>query len=133
MPKNAPYVRFEVYVPVHFAIVQNGDRYGDRHMERDTLDPSLVARFTREAVKRFGGATQAHPGDGPPYRGWWFSTESKTLMVDDLTYFFVLVRADRLDEAERFFSRWQETFRVHTNQDVILITLHSTQSLGGFL
>lgn len=129
----AHYVRFEVYVPVHFTTVEESAETGGKVLIKHSLDSELVSEFANEAVLRFGGVTQAHPAGGPPYRGWWWSDTQRQLMPDDVTYLFTLVEISRLDEAEEFFSLWQTRFAKEMSQEVILVVRWPIQTLGGFL
>jgi hypothetical protein len=93
------------------------------------LDAGQVDTFLREAVSRFGGATQAHPMGHPPYHGMWADNE-REIVVDDITYLFVLVSAEQFQNALTFFDRWRREFVTGLNQDAVLVTHWPVQTIG---
>ena len=125
----AHYNRFEIYLPVRYRIVTTDPATGKHSETARSLDPDQVDRFLREAVVRFGGATRAHPMGHPPYHGLWADDEQE-IVVDDITYLFVLVSADRFQEAIAFFDNWRREFATGLNQDVVLITHWPVQTIG---
>ena len=125
----AHYSRFEVYLPVRYRIVTTNPVTGQQSETVRSLNPDQVDRFLREAVVRFGGATRAHPMGHPPYHGMWADNEQE-IVVDDITYLFVLVTADHFQDAIAFFDGWRREFATGLNQDVILVTHWPVQTIG---
>ena len=125
----AHYNRFEVYLPVRYRVVEQDPSTGKQSERAVETNPATVARFQREAVALFGGATHAHPMGHPPFLGMWSDATSQ-IIVDDVTFLFVLVPAERFQEALSFFEGWRQTFIKELNQDAILITHWPVQTLG---
>jgi hypothetical protein len=125
----AHYNRFEVYLPVRCRVTATDPVTGDRTETGHALDPGQVDRFLREAVARFGGATRAHPMGHPPYHGMW-ADRDKEIVVDDITYLFVLVSAEQFQDAVAFFDRWRREFVTGLNQDAVLVTHWPVQTIG---
>ena len=125
----AHYNRFEVYLPVRYRIVTTNPDSGQQSETVRSLNPDQVDRFLREAVVRFGGATRAHPMGHPPYHGMWVDNEQE-IVVDDITYLFVLVSAEQFPDALTFFDGWRREFATGLNQDVILVTHWPVQTIG---
>jgi hypothetical protein len=125
----AYYNRFEVYLPVRYRVVTTDPVSSVRSETARCLDPAQVDRFLREAVTQFGGATRAHPMGHPPYHGMWADRDQE-IVVDDITYLFVLVSAERFQDALAFFDRWRREFVTGLNQDAILVTHWPVQTIG---
>lgn len=125
----AAYNRFEVYLPVRYRIVTTDPATGERAEAVRELDAGQVDMFLREAVARFGGATQANPTGHPPYHGMWVDNE-REIVVDDITYLFVLVSAEQFQDALTFFDHWRREFATGLNQDAVLITHWPVQTIG---
>ena len=125
----AHYNRFEVYLPTRYRIVTTDPSTGKRTEAVRALDSQQVDRFLREAVDRFGGATQAHPMGHPPYHGMW-SDDEREIVVDDITYLFVLVSAEQFQDALVFFDGWRREFATGLHQDAVLVTHWPVQTIG---
>ena len=119
--RRAHYNRFEIYLPIRYRILRMDSVTGEQSESVRSLNSDQVDRFLREAVHRFGGATRAHPMGHPPYHGMWTDNEQE-IVVDDITYLFVLVSADQFQDAITFFDGWRREFATGLNQDVVLIT-----------
>ena len=127
--RMAHYNRFEIYLPIRYRILRTDSVTGEQSESVRSLNSDQVDRFLREAVVRFGGATRAHPMGHPPYHGMWADNEQE-IVVDDITYLFVLVSADQFQDAITFFDGWRREFATGLNQDVILITHWPVQTIG---
>jgi hypothetical protein len=127
--RMAHYNRFEIYLPVRYRILRTDSVTGEQSESVRSLNSDQVDRFLREAVHRFGGATRAHPMGHPPYHGMWADNEQE-IVVDDITYLFVLVSADQFQDAITFFDGWRREFATGLNQDVVLITHWPVQTIG---
>ncbi|HEU5115976.1 MAG TPA: hypothetical protein VFT74_04800, partial [Isosphaeraceae bacterium] len=114
----AHYNRFEIYLPVRYRILRTDSVTGEQSESVRSLNSDQVDRFLREAVHHFGGATRAHPMGHPPYHGMWADNEQE-IVVDDITYLFVLVSADQFQDAITFFDGWRREFATGLNQDVV--------------
>jgi hypothetical protein len=127
--RMAHYNRFEIYLPIRYRILRMDSVTGEQSESVRSLNSDQVDRFLREAVHRFGGATRAHPMGHPPYHGMWTDNEQE-IVVDDITYLFVLVSADQFQDAITFFDGWRREFATGLNQDVVLITHWPVQTIG---
>src|SRR6476619_1994079 len=127
--RMAHFSRFEIYLPVRYRIVTTDPVTGKQTETVRGPNPDQVDRFLREAITRFGGATRAHPMGHPPYHGMWADSE-REIVVDDITYLFVLVSADQFHDAVGFFDGWRREFATGLNQDVVLITHWPVQTIG---
>jgi hypothetical protein len=127
--RMAHYNRFEIYLPVRYRILRTDSVTGEQSASVRSLNSDQGDRFLREAVHHFGGATRAHPMGHPPYHGMWTDNEQE-IVVDDITYLFVLVSADQFQDAITFFDGWRREFATGLNQDVVLITHWPVQTIG---
>ena len=125
----AQYNRFEVYLPVRYTVTETDVSTGRQRKRAVETNPATIAKFKREAVALFGGATHAHPMGHSPFLGMW-SNEQGQIDVDDVTYLFVLVPAERFQEAIDFFDQWRLRFIEELNQDAVLITHWPVQIIG---
>src|SRR5213080_5122185 len=128
----AHYVRFEIYIPLTYTVLERDPRTKRAHRVNHSIDEDLVEDFVKEACGKYRGMTQLNPLS-PGLKGWWKSEPSSAVEVDFLTFLFGLVRIDQFDDATRFFGAWKQRFEQAERQEVVLLIFYSVQTLGDFL
>jgi hypothetical protein len=92
-----------------------------------------VLRLIRACEQRFGGVTRANPEAPHPYKGSWVDSENQRVFTDRLTWLFVLVKINQIDDARRFFLGWKTRLERGMNQQVILIMFYPVHTVGDYL
>jgi hypothetical protein len=128
----AEYTRFDVYLPVHYRETILDPQSGERRLMLRALNQKLVNQFMRAISNKYGGVTLANPLGPAPYQGWWRPDTVSKIVIDHMTYLFVLVRLDQTNEAIEFFTDWSERIGKRTNQEVILVTHYELHTIGDF-
>ncbi len=113
------YVRFEIYLPVHYK-----DNQGNAHH----VDPAEITELGNAIANKFGGLTESNPSAGPPFKGRWWS--DKGLIVDYSISMFVLVRQERLEEAREFFTEMKAQLEGRYAQEFVVVMFSNVQTIG---
>jgi hypothetical protein len=128
----AHYTRFEIYLPITYIRLEVDPESGGQLVTHHSLDEKLVRDFIEEAVRKYGGLTQANPLAPPLYKGLWRSKGRNRIEIDFLTYLFGLVQIDESDKARRFFEKWKRDFEREENQELVLVIHYPVQTIGDF-
>ena len=131
----AEYVRFEVYIPVHYTVTKR-IKGGKQQKVMHALDEKTVIQFIRACCQKYSGATRANPATAAPYQGWWREEgeeEEKEPSIDYHTYVFILVRDYQTNEALAFFDEWEKKLAKKTEQKKILVTYHPVKTRGNYI
>ena len=128
----AYYTRFEIYIPIVYQLTDEDPQTGKRRSEVHALPAELLREFIDATRKRFEGITQANPLGLAPFKGWWQKKNTKTIVIDHLTYVFGLAKIHESDEAKTFFTDWKERLEFSLQQQEILVIYFPVQTIGDF-
>src|SRR5438128_2049604 len=123
----AEFVRFEVYVPVYYTVIEPDPVNGAPRPVTHQVAARTIKRFVDATLRRFQGITRSNPAAAAPYMGWWKPTVHSEPVVDHLIFLFGLVPVHRLQEAVAHFTTWKRTLERATNQEVILVIYYPVQ------
>lgn len=129
----AEYTRFEIYLPVHYTILEITSETGQERERRYALGAAILNPFLQALQRKYHGVTQANPVAPAMYRGYWQEHAGAEVDIDHLTYVFVLVAIDETADAMMFFATWKQRLEQRLNQVVILITYSTVHTIGDFL
>ena len=114
----ANYVKVEIFIPVEYK--KEGKPIS---ANLDEFEPLL-----NKLNKKYGGCTTHNIHDNPPYTGYYY--DKRGIVVDTLTSVVVLVKKTQVSEAIKYFKKLKENFEQKFEQDFVLITYHSIQTIG---
>lgn len=128
----ADYVRFDIYLPVVYTVEATNKATGRVEYKKRGLSSRQIGRFINECTQRYRGITQSHPDSPVPYKGWWREDATSPSEIDHVTYLFLLVRIDQVEEVKEFLLEWRKKLARSTKQSVILVTYYPLKAIGQF-